>query len=133
MVIKLEEKDEIKKPLSERDRMIAFFKQVVEHLESGNRAVIDLDEQRLKRAKLKGDKWPLFLRYLADQGEYLLSRELEEVKQVDFNVSRNLLRMIVPSVLAISLSFRKKELERFAAKFFNVPEYRIIISESKDA
>jgi hypothetical protein len=133
MVIKLEEKDEVGKPLDERERMIALVEQLLEHLKSGRSAVIDLDEQRLKRAKLKGDKWPLFLRYLADQGEYLLSRELEEVKQVDFNVSRNLLRMIVPSVLAISLSFRKKEIERFAAKFFNVPEYRIIISESKDA
>jgi len=133
MVIKLEKTDEIRDPVVTRDKMILFFEQLVQHLKAGNSAIIDLDEQRIKRARLKGDKWPLFLKYLADMGEMLLSRELEEVRQVDFNIKRQLMRMIVPSVLAISLELRKKELERHAAKFFNVPEFRVIISESKDA
>lgn len=116
MIYKLEKDDEVKGEKVTRKAMIRFFKEVVEHLESGDKAIIDLDEQRLKRAKLRGDKWPLFLRYLHEIGEMLLSRELEEVKQADFN-----------------LELRKKELERLAAKFFGVPEFRVIISESKDA
>ena len=134
MVIRLEEKDVLPSPAryTRRD-MITLFERIVEQLKEGDKAIIDLDEQRTKRMKLRGEKWPLFLRYLRDVGEIGLAADLEDVAKADFNMKRFLLRLIAPPVLAGYLQLNKGKIESRLAKFFNVPEFRVIVGEERAA
>lgn len=134
MVIRLEEKDVIPSPAryTRRD-MITLFERIVEQLKEGDRAIIDLEEQRIKRMKMRGEKWPLFLSYLREVGDIGLAADLEDIAKADFNMKRSLLRLIAPPVLAGYLQMNKRALEARLAKFFNVPEFRVIVGEERAA